>query len=100
MRSSLSQDSASSASASGSSERTTKKKHISFNTFVEQCIAIDKHPRKGSRRAGGLSFGDYGDYDTVEFNYDEGEEEDDENPNERWDDDDGCVATFLFMGQS
>ncbi|KAF9446899.1 hypothetical protein P691DRAFT_824153 [Macrolepiota fuliginosa MF-IS2] len=85
MRSSLSRDSASSASASGSSERTTKKKHISFNTFVERCIAIDGHPRKGSRK-GGSGFGDYVDY---EYNCDEDEAEDDESYNGKWDIEDG-----------
>ncbi|KAF8967755.1 hypothetical protein BDZ97DRAFT_1803152 [Flammula alnicola] len=53
---SISQDSTSSASGSNggvtnSDERghhhTQKKKHISFNTFVEQCIAIEK-PKKNA----------------------------------------------------
>lgn len=49
VRASHSQDSNSSAGGSaGSTERTQqKKKHISFNTFVEQCIAIEK-PKKSS----------------------------------------------------
>ncbi|KAF7770461.1 hypothetical protein Agabi119p4_6435 [Agaricus bisporus var. burnettii] len=74
VRSSVSQDSHS----SGSSEPATKKKHISFNTFVEQCIAIDKHPHQHSRRKG-FDF-----EDLVHFGYDNGEDED-----ETWDDDDG-----------
>lgn len=47
VRASHSQDSNSSAGGSaGSTERTQqKKKHISFNTFVEQCIAVEK-PKK------------------------------------------------------
>ncbi|KAF8159418.1 hypothetical protein B0H34DRAFT_703355, partial [Crassisporium funariophilum] len=55
IRASLSQDSNSSGSGgagtaggvSGAGERT-KKKHISFNTFVEQCIAIEKPKPKKS----------------------------------------------------
>jgi hypothetical protein len=49
VRASHSQDSNSSAGGSaGSTERTQqKKKHISFNTFVEQCIAIEK-PKKSN----------------------------------------------------
>ncbi|TFK29617.1 hypothetical protein FA15DRAFT_699884 [Coprinopsis marcescibilis] len=47
VRSSLSQDSNSSTANSQNGERT-KKKHISFNTFVEQCIAIDKPKRSNS----------------------------------------------------
>lgn len=89
VRSSLSQDS--NSSASGSSERATKKKHITFNTFVEQCIAIDKHPRQSSRRKGGFGFGDYVDYGMAEYHNDEEEEDD-----ERWDDDDGYVV-FLVV---
>ncbi|KXN84252.1 hypothetical protein AN958_12825 [Leucoagaricus sp. SymC.cos] len=90
VRSSLSQDSNSSTSGSGSTERTTKKKHISFNTFVEQCIAIDKHPRKGSRRKAGFGFGDYVDYDVAEYEYSEdGEEGDGDSHTGRWVDDDG-----------
>lgn len=46
VRTSLSQDS--NSSAGNSTERTTKKKHISFNTFVEQVIALDKPKRSSS----------------------------------------------------
>lgn len=46
VRSSLSQDS--NSSAGNSTERTGKKKHISFNTFVEQVIAIDQPKRSAS----------------------------------------------------
>ncbi|KAF6761747.1 hypothetical protein DFP72DRAFT_1002698 [Ephemerocybe angulata] len=46
VRTSLSQDS--NSSAGNSTERTTKKKHISFNTFVEQVIALDKPKRSTS----------------------------------------------------
>ena len=52
VRASHSQDSNSSekSAASGSEHSQTrhKKKHISFNTFVEQCIAIDKPKRSAS----------------------------------------------------
>jgi hypothetical protein len=51
VRASHSQDSNSSekSATSGSehSQSRNKKKHISFNTFVEQCIAIDK-PKKNA----------------------------------------------------
>jgi hypothetical protein len=82
VRSSESQDSTSSASGS---EPATKKKHISFNTFVEQCIAIDKHPLQHSRRRG-LGFEDLVNYG---YGYDNAEDED-----EIWDDDDGYEFIF------
>lgn len=83
VRVSLSQDSASSASANGSTERPPKRKYISFNTFVEQCIAIDKHPRSIPRRSG-FGFGD-------QFGHD-GQREDGDDL--KWVDDDGCVANL------
>ncbi|KAJ2918652.1 hypothetical protein MD484_g1794, partial [Candolleomyces efflorescens] len=48
VRTSLSQDSNSSAGTSTNGEKAAKKKHISFNTFVEQVIAIDKPKRTTS----------------------------------------------------
>lgn len=89
VRVSLSQDSASSASASGSTERPPKRKHISFNTFVEQCIAIDKHPHSIPRRSG-FGFGD-------QFGHD-GQREDGHDP--RWVDDDGCVVNLSHKSRS
>ena len=41
-------DGASIAGADGAGGVVAKKKHISFNTFVEQCIAIEKPKRKYS----------------------------------------------------
>lgn len=76
MRTSLSQDSTSSTSGSGSAERPTKRKHISFNTFVEQCIAIDKHSRQGSGRRAGFGFGDYADNELA-YEDEDGEDDDD-----------------------
>ncbi|KAG2011905.1 hypothetical protein CC2G_011973 [Coprinopsis cinerea AmutBmut pab1-1] len=71
VRSSLSQDSTSSTANSHSGERTTKKKHITFNTFVEQCIAIEKPKRSSS------FYGDaWGPGRTYDF--DDGYEEDQE----------------------
>jgi hypothetical protein len=81
VRSSVSQDSTSSASGS---EPATKKKHISFNTFVEQCIAIDKHPLSRKRGSG---FEDF-----VHYGHDNAEDED-----ETWDDDDGYVSNFQLV---
>ncbi|KAI0272557.1 hypothetical protein BC834DRAFT_966562 [Gloeopeniophorella convolvens] len=49
-----------------------KKKHISFNTYVEQCIAIDSPPKQ---KRGSLPGESRGTYDEV---YDDGYEEDSE----------------------
>lgn len=59
VRASHSQDSNSSekSATSGSehSQSRHKKKHISFNTFVEQCIAIDKPKKNASGYFGAIS---------------------------------------------
>ena len=94
VRASLSQDSASSASASGSTERPPKRKHISFNTFVEQCIAIDKHPRSIPTRSG-FGFGDQFGHDGQR---EDGQREDGDDL--KWVDDDGCVANLSHQSRS
>lgn len=88
----MSQDSAS--SASGSSERTSKRKHITFNTFVEQCIAIDKHPR--SRKGGKLGLSGYPGQSVPDEEEEEGQEEEDGNYDEKWEDDDGYAGFLPF----
>lgn len=61
IRSSISQDSTSSGSAGASSKERShgkqKKKHISFNTFVEQCIAIEKPKKNASGYFGAIPEG-------------------------------------------
>lgn len=57
VRASLSQDSTSSGKSNSSGEHSRsrhKKKHISFNTFVEQCIAIDKPKKNASGYFGAI----------------------------------------------
>ncbi len=57
VRASLSQDSNSSGKSTSSGEHSRsrhKKKHISFNTFVEQCIAIDKPKKNASGYFGAI----------------------------------------------
>lgn len=57
VRASLSQDSNSSGKSASSSEHSRgrrKKKHISFNTFVEQYIAIDKPKKNASGYFGAI----------------------------------------------
>ncbi|KAH9927006.1 uncharacterized protein B0H18DRAFT_875965 [Fomitopsis serialis] len=71
------------AGSSTASDPGLKKKHISFNTFVEQCIAIEKPDLKrqasGTRRSPVIS-------------WDDGYDEDSEVTNE--DEDDGPIAYY------
>ncbi|KAH6915824.1 hypothetical protein BKA70DRAFT_1179029 [Coprinopsis sp. MPI-PUGE-AT-0042] len=72
------------SNSSSNGERTTKKKHITFNTFVEQCIAIEKPKRSAS------FYGEFG----KTFEDDDGYEEDQEDSPE-----DDAEVTVSWGGQ-
>ncbi|EMD39245.1 hypothetical protein CERSUDRAFT_112904 [Gelatoporia subvermispora B] len=78
----LSGSSSTGADGSGVSSAGAKKKHISFNTFVEQCIAIEKPKLKRSSSG-----------PRVCENYDDGYEEDSE---VGYDDEDDGPASFYI----
>ncbi|KZT07318.1 uncharacterized protein LAESUDRAFT_725233 [Laetiporus sulphureus 93-53] len=89
----LSENSSGGESSAGSGSHTEggglKKKHISFNTFVEQCIAIEKPNLKRSNTGGrrGLPV----------FHYDDGYEEDTE---VLYDDDDEQSSSPYYPSSS
>ncbi|KIM44464.1 hypothetical protein M413DRAFT_17554 [Hebeloma cylindrosporum] len=86
IRSSISQDSNSSTSASGGADKlpVQKKKHISFNIFVEQCIAIEKPKKNASGFFGPGNHDDDGLWIEGRSAYvdDDGYDEDDEDDEE------------------
>ncbi|KAF5316560.1 hypothetical protein D9619_006287 [Psilocybe cf. subviscida] len=60
IRSSVSQDSTSTSSGGHEKPEKQKKKHISFNTFVEQYIAIEKPKKNASGFFGAIGPAQYG----------------------------------------
>ncbi|KAF9255247.1 hypothetical protein L218DRAFT_358215 [Marasmius fiardii PR-910] len=65
------------ASSKLSSVPTPKKKHVTFNTFVEQCIAIENPKTLGSGAGKGV-YGPYDDIDRDAEEHDDGYEEDEQ----------------------